>query len=148
METILKLYSVAVERAMVRLPFSLKYLAKLSTGKIVLWCYLIWYLVTARCAFRGVARTVAQFIGNERNSWPRLTVEHSNSAPYTVKPLADVSPISYAILRFELFRSHKRQGYILVLPSRPLELLSSFLLCAIFVLFVLLLKRTQRGVRG
>jgi hypothetical protein len=53
---------------------------------------------------------VAQFIGNKRNSWPRLTVEHSNSAPHTVKPLADVSPISYAILRFELFRSHKRSG--------------------------------------
>jgi hypothetical protein len=53
METILKLYSVAVERAMVRLPFSLKYLAKLSTGKIVLWCYLIWYLVTVVAHFEA-----------------------------------------------------------------------------------------------
>jgi hypothetical protein len=38
---------------MVRLPFSLKYLAKLSTGKIVLWCYLIWYLVTVVAHFEA-----------------------------------------------------------------------------------------------
>jgi hypothetical protein len=40
----------------------------------------------------------------------------------------------------------KGQGYILVLPSRPLELYLSFALCAVFVLFVFGLKRTQRGV--
>jgi hypothetical protein len=42
----------------------------------------------------------------------------------------------------------KGQGYILVLPSRSLELFISLALCAAFVLFVYALKKTQRGVRG
>jgi hypothetical protein len=31
---------------MARLPRPLKYLSKLTPGKVALWCYLIWYLVT------------------------------------------------------------------------------------------------------
>jgi hypothetical protein len=31
---------------MIRLPPPLKYLSELTPGKVTLWCYLIWYLVT------------------------------------------------------------------------------------------------------
>src|ERR1700722_18192499 len=36
---------------MVQLPFPLKYLAQLTPGKVALWCYLIWYLVTVVAHF-------------------------------------------------------------------------------------------------
>jgi hypothetical protein len=67
----------------------------------------------SRCAFRCVARAVAQLIGDKRNCWCRFTVERSNSTLRTVKPLADVSTVSHALLCFELFRSHKRSGVYL-----------------------------------
>jgi hypothetical protein len=36
---------------MVRLPFPLKYFSELTLGKIVLWCYFIWYSVTVVAHF-------------------------------------------------------------------------------------------------
>ena len=38
---------------MVRLPFPLKYLSELTSGKTALWCYLIWYLVTVAAHFNS-----------------------------------------------------------------------------------------------
>jgi hypothetical protein len=63
-----------------------------------------------RCAFRSVASTVAELLGNKRNRRLRFTDERANSTLVAVKPLADLSTISHAILRFELFGPHKRPG--------------------------------------
>ena len=36
---------------MFRLPAPLRYLSELKPGKVTLWCYLIWYLVTVVAHF-------------------------------------------------------------------------------------------------
>jgi hypothetical protein len=59
-------------------------------------------------ALRPVARPVVQLPGNKRYCRLRSTIERPNRILCIVKPLADVSTISYAILCFEFFRSHQR----------------------------------------
>ena len=132
---------------MVRLPFPLKYLSELAPGKIALWCYLIWYLVTVVAHFDaspelwlsslGISAIVGFGLLLSVQNAPSVSSDRWQTFRLFLMPFC-VSSFSALI---------KGQGYILVLPSRPLELCMSFLLCAIFVLFVLALKRSQRGVR-
>jgi hypothetical protein len=133
---------------MVRLPFPLKYLSELTPGKMALWCYLIWYLATVVAHFDpspglwlsslgisaivgfGLLLSVQIEPSTQSNRWQTLRL--------FLMPFC-VSSFSALI---------KGQGYLLVLPSRPRELCMSLLLCAVFVAFVLALKRTRRRVRA
>jgi hypothetical protein len=133
---------------MVRLPFPLKYLSELTPGKTALWCYLIWYLVTVVAHFDaspglwlsslGISAIVGFGLLLSVQIEPSVESNRWQTFRLFLMPFC-VSSFSALI---------KGQGYILILPSRPLELRMSFLLCAIFVLFVLALKRAQRGVRA
>ena len=133
-----------LERPRVRLPFPLKYLSALTPGKIALWCYLIWYLVTAVAHFDpspglwfsslGISAIVGVglllSLQNERS----VSSDRWQTFRLFLMPFC-VSSFSALI---------KGQGYILVVPARPLEVGLSLSLCAVFVLFVLGLKVTQR----
>ena len=133
---------------MVRLPFPLKYLSELTPGKTALWCYLIWYLVTVVAHFDaspglwlsslGISVIVGFGLLLSVQIEPSVESNRWQTFRLFLMPFC-VSSFSALI---------KGQGYILVLPPRPLELCVSLLLCATFVLFVLALKRTQRGVRA
>lgn len=132
---------------MSRLPAPLRYLSELKPGKVTLWCYLIWYLVTVVAHFDaspgiwltsiGISAIVGVALllsvrgesGASSNGWQRVRL--------FMMPFC-VSSFSALI---------KGQGYILVLPSRTSELSLSIALCAAFVLFVHVLKRTQRVIR-
>jgi len=132
---------------MVRLPFPLKYLSELSPGKIALWCYLIWYLVTVVSHFDaspglwlsslGISAIVGVALVLSVQNEPHVSSNRWQTFRLFLMPFC-VSSFSAII---------KGQGYYLVLPSRLLELGLSISLCAIFVLLVLGLKRTQRAVR-
>jgi len=132
---------------MVRLPFPLKYLSELAPGKIALWCYLIWYLVTVVAHFDaspglwlsslGISAIVGFALLLSVQNEPRVPSNRWQTFRLFLMPFC-VSSFAALI---------KGQGYFLVLPSRSLELGLSISLCAIFVLLVLALKRTQRVVR-
>jgi hypothetical protein len=132
---------------MARLPSPLKYLAELTPGKITLWCYLIWYLATVVEHFDpspgiwlsslGISAVVGVALllsvrGEQTASSDRWQTFRLFLMPFCVS--------SFSALI-------KGQGYILILPSRSLELYLSVALCAVFVLLVYFLKRTQRGKR-
>jgi hypothetical protein len=133
---------------MVRLPAPLRYLSELKPGKVTLWCYLIWYLVTVIAHFDtspgiwlsslGISAVVGVALllsvrGESATSSNRWQTFRLFLMPFCVS--------SFSALI-------KGQGYILILPSRPSELYLSLALCAAFVLFVQALKRIQRGVRA
>lgn len=119
----------------------LRYLASLSTGKTVLWCYLIWYLVTVAHYFDpspaiwlnsvgisvviGVALLLSVGAGGKGKTDPWQTFR------LFLMPFA-VSSFSSLI---------KGRGYILIVPPNLDEQLISVGLCAAFVLVVLALKR-------
>jgi hypothetical protein len=133
---------------MSRPPFPLNYLSALTPGKIALWCYFIWYLVTVVAHFDaspglwlsslGISAIVGLGLLLSVQTEPSVRPNRWQKFRLFLMPFC-VSSFSALI---------KGQGYILVLPSRPLELRISILSCAIFVLVVLALKRTQRGVRA
>lgn len=118
------------------------YFAALSARKQILWCYLIWYLVTVYYRFdpspalwinsigismiigAGLILSVAAPAGQKADRWQifRLFL-----MPFCVSSFA------------ALIKGH---GYIFVFPVVPVELLASVSACAIFVLCVFLLRKT------
>jgi hypothetical protein len=133
---------------MVHLPFPLKYLSELAPGKIALWCYLIWYLVTVVAHFDpspglwlsslGIGAVVGFALLLSVQNGTSLSPNRWQTIRLFLMPFC-VSSFSALI---------KGQGYFLVLPSQSLELCMSIALCTIFVMLVLGLKRMQRGVRA
>jgi hypothetical protein len=121
------------------------YFAGLSPGRVALWCYLIWYLVTVVAHFDpspaiwlnslgiDVVIGVALLLSVERES--SNAVNHWQTFRLFLMPFC-VSSFSALI---------KGQGYILILPPQPLVLSLSIGLCAGFVAFVLVLRTARRA---
>jgi hypothetical protein len=126
----------------------LKYLSELSAGRIVLWCYLIWYLVTVVAHFDPSPRLWLSSLGISAivGCGLLLSVQIQPFAPSNRWQTFRLFLMPFCVSSFSALI--KGQGYILVLPARPLELRMSFLLCAVFVALVLILKKTHRGMRG
>ena len=122
---------------MARLPSPFRYLAGIRAPRMVLWCYLIWYLVTVAHHFDPSPRLwlnslgIAAVIGTalllslngSRNPWETFRL--------FLMPFC-VSSFSSLI---------KGQGFFLVIPPAPSELAVSLSACAAFLVAVFLLKR-------
>ena len=130
----------ASDRPSTRVAFPLNYLSQLTAGKIVLWCYLLWYLVTVVAHFDASPSLWLTSVG--------LSVIIGCGLLLSVRNRA-----SEALGRWQTFRLFlmpfcvssfsaliKGQGYVLVFPSRLPELLLSVSLCALFVVIVLGIK--------
>ena len=119
------------------------YLRNLTTGRLILWCYLIWYLVVLVRYFDphpliwltslGLAVIVglALYIsstahGNKLQPWQ---IARLFMMPFFVS--------SFAALV-------KGRNFILVFSPNPKEILLAFGLCALFCLTVWILKRTWK----
>jgi hypothetical protein len=126
------------------LPVPLKYLSELTAGKIALWCYLIWYLVTVVAHFDPSPRLWLSSLGISAivGCGLLMSIQTQPSVPPNRWQTFRLFLMPFCVSSFSALI--KGQGYLLVLPSRPLELAMSFLSCAIFVLLVIALKRTQR----
>lgn len=123
----------------------LNYLARLPTGKMVLWCYLIWYLVTVYFHFDptptiwlnslGISAVigVALVLSVSGPSAPRL--DRWQTLRLFLMPFC-VSSFSSLI---------KGKGYLLIAPPDGFELAVSVGCCAAFIGLVLLVKRFRRG---
>jgi hypothetical protein len=133
---------------MVKLPFPLKYLSELTLGKLVLWCYFIWYVVTVVAHFDpspGLWLTslgISAIIGLALH----LSIQNEASVLTNRWQTFRLFLMPFCVSSFSALI--KGQGYILVLPARSLELGLSVSSCAIFVLLVLGLKATQRGFQA
>jgi hypothetical protein len=133
---------------MIQLPPPMRYLSDLAPGKVALWCYLIWYLVTVAVHFDpspgiwlsslGISAIVGVALLLSVQGKIQASQNHWQTFRLFVMPFC-VSSFSALI---------KGQGYFLVFPSRPTELSLSLALCASFVLLVYGLKRTQQGARA
>ena len=102
----------------------MRYLAQLTPGRIALWCYLIWYLVTAVTHFDPSPALWLNSLGI--------------SAIIGVALMLSVNPASSPVgvrNRWQTFRLFlmpfcvssfaaliKGQGYVLVFPARSVEL--------------------------
>jgi hypothetical protein len=129
-------------------PFPLKYLSELTAGKTALWCYLIWYLVTVAAHFDPSPGIWLSSLGISAIVGLALLLSIQNEAPVSSNRWQTFRLFLMPFCVSSFSALIKGQGYILVLPTRPLELGLSLSLCAIFVLFVFGLKRIRRGSRA
>lgn len=126
----------------------IQYFAKLSTGKIILWCYLIWYLVTLAYYLDtnpmlwlnslGISVVIGIGLMLSVNGNPMARPDGWQTFRLFLMPFC-VSSFSSLI---------KGQGFILILPPRLSEQLVLIGLCTAFVLWVLLLKYLSAPKEG
>src|SRR5882724_7736046 len=119
------------------------YLRNLSTGRIILWCYLIWYLVVlfhyfdkspliwmtsvGLVAIVGTAVYISSTAhGNKLGAWQIIRLF---LMPFFVS--------SFSALV-------KGQGFILIFSPKPAEILLALGLCALFCLAVWVLKAANK----
>lgn len=126
----------------------LRYFASLSNGKVVLWCYLLWYLVTVAHSFDPSPTLWLNALGI--------------SAVIGVALRLSVSPQSAgSAARWQTFRLFlmpfcvssfssliKGRGYILILPPRPAEQVLSVGACLAFVFLVAIFRRCDHARRA
>ena len=120
-----------------------RYLAKLETGKLVLWCYLIWYLVTLFFYFDPSPAIWINSIGiNVIIGIALLLSVGGNGAKRPDRwQLFRLFLMPFCVSSFSsLIKGH---GFILIIPPRPVEQMTAVGACAIFVLFVVVVKRVK-----
>jgi len=119
----------------------MRYLALLSPGKIVLWCFLIWY-----------ATTVVQHFDPEPAIWLNalgISAIIGVALYLSVREPGKPAPDRWTTLRLFLMpfcvssfsQLIKGRGFVLVFPPDAREIGVSLAACAVFVIVVLVFKR-------
>ena len=123
-----------------------RYLTTLSTGRLILWCYFIWYAVVLVRYFDPAPRLwltslglsaiigVALYISTAGSGTTRVKLDRWQTFRLFLMPFC-VS--SFAALV-------KGKDFILIFSPRPKEILLAIALCVALCLVVLGLKRMQR----
>jgi hypothetical protein len=122
----------------------LRYLADLTTGRIVLWCYAIWYVVNVAAYFDARSRLWLTSLGLSAVIGTALLISTRSASKGTTK-----------LDRWQIFRLYlmpfcvssfaalvKDAGFVLVFPPSLRENLIGAGLIAAFVVLVLVLKRS------
>jgi hypothetical protein len=118
-----------------------RYFANLSAGKIVLWCFLIWYLVTTINHFDPAPSIWLNALG--------ISAVIGVALYLSVREPGRPPPDRWTMLRLFLmpfcvssFSSLiKGRGFVLVFPPDLREIAISFAACAGFVIAVLIARR-------
>jgi hypothetical protein len=124
----------------------IRYLANLSKGRLVLWCYFIWYVVVLVRYFDANARLwltslglsaiigTALFISTAKTGAARVELDRWQIFRLFLTPFC-VSSFSALV---------KGRGFILVFSPKPLEILLGTGLCALLCVTVFFAKRLVR----
>src|SRR5580698_5230349 len=121
----------------------IRYLANLSKGRLVLWCYFIWYVVVLVRYFDANARLwltslglsaiigFALYVSTAKTGTARVKLERWQVIRLFLMPFC-VSSFSALV---------KGKGFVLVFSPKPAELLTAAGLCALLCGTVAVLKR-------
>lgn len=120
-----------------------RYVTGLSLGKVVLWCYLIWYLVVLVFYFDPSPRLWLNSLGISAVIGVALVL--SVSGPELPRPEKwQVVRLFLMPLCVSSFSSLiKGQGFVLIFPPRLAELGTCLAACLCFVVVVALAKRAK-----
>ena len=119
------------------------YLANLTTGRIVLWCYLIWYLVVLLNYWDPSLRIWLTSFGLSAIIGTALyissTVQENKLGGWQI---ARLYMMPFCVSSFSALVKGKQ--FILVFSPKPAEILLALGLCAAFCLAVWGLKKSRR----
>lgn len=123
----------------------IRYLARLTTGRIILWCYAIWYVVNVANHFDTRPRIWLTSVGLSAIIGFALLISTRSSSTGTTQ-----------LDRWQIFRLFlmpfcvssfaalvKDAGYVLIFPPNPREIWVGLGLIGAFLLIVALLKQTS-----
>ena len=118
----------------------LRYFASITPGKMVLWCYLLWYLVTLYFYFDPSPRLWLNSLG--------ICVLIGIALMLSVSRPSGVKTDYWVVFRLFMmpfcvssFSSLiKGQGFIFVVPPKPVEQITSVAVCVLFVALVYVIK--------
>lgn len=121
----------------------IRYFKNIPIGKIVLWCYLIWYIVTVCYYFDSSLGIWLNSVGLSVviGIALMLSVSNSNIQKKDHWQTFRLFMMPFCVSSFASLI--KDQGFILILPPKPNEQISSIGACIIFLLFVYCVKRAS-----
>ena len=125
-----------------RRPTFLNYLATLSPGRLLLWCYFLWYLVVLVRYFEPDPRLWLTSLGMSAIIGVALYVSTTSaeavSGPLGFWPTVRLFMMPFCVSSFAALV--KGKGFILVFSPRGIDLLWGGGLCAAFVATVAVVK--------
>ncbi len=121
----------------------IRYFKNISNGKIVLWCYLIWYVVTLYYYFDSSLGIWLNSIGISIviGIALMLSVSKSNSQQNDHWQTFRLFMMPFCVSSFSSLI--KGQGFILIVPPKPIEQVTSVGACIIFLIFVFCVKKVS-----
>jgi hypothetical protein len=120
------------------------YLSSLSNGRVVLWCYLIWYLNTVAHHFDPAPAIWLNSLGISALIGVALilSVGGISSARRDKRQTLRLFAMPFCVSSFSSLI--KGKGFFLVLPPEPSELISNVICCLAFVATVICLRKKRQ----
>lgn len=123
-----------------------RYLTNLSTGRLILWCYFIWYLVVLVRYFDPSPRLWLTSLGLSLIIGIALFISTTKTGLNQVKlgrwQVIRLFMMPFCVSSFSALV--KGRGFVLIFSPRPMEIGIAVGLCALLCGTVLLLKRRAR----
>ena len=119
------------------------YLRNLTTGRIILWCYLTWYLVVLVRYFDPSPRIWLTSLGLSGIIGTALFIS-STAAGNKLQPWQIIRLFMMPFFVSSFSALVKGKEFILIFSPDPKEILLAVGLCALFCVLVITLKRTGK----
>lgn len=126
--------------------FLMKYFQEIQLNKLILWCYLIWYLVVIIFYFDPTFKIWINAIGISAviGTALVLSVSASNSkVDYWQTFRLYLMP--FCVSSFSSLI--KEQGFIVIISPKPQETILAILSCVIFLLIIGVIKFANRAIK-
>lgn len=125
----------------------IRYLVNLTTGRLILWCYLIWYLVVLVRYFDAGPLLWLTSLGISAIIGVALVISTTSSSKGTTK-LEGWQTFRLFLMPFcvsSFAALVKGRGFILIFSPRLPENLLAFGLCLVFCAVVMVVKRIKNS---
>lgn len=118
------------------------YLRNLTTGRMILWCYLIWYLVVLVRYFDSSPRIWLTSVGLAGIIGTALFIS-STAAGNKLQPWQIIRLFMMPFFVSSFSALVKGKQFVLIFSPDPKEILLAIGLCVLFVAVVSILKRAK-----
>jgi hypothetical protein len=120
----------------------LRYFASLSLSRTILWCYLLWYLVTVYYHFDATPAIWLNSLGITAVIGLALMLSVGGRAPGAAGRWQSFRLFLLPFCVSSFSSLIKNKGFVLILPPARNEQAVSVAVCAVFILLIVALKRS------